>query len=168
MKNFYIILVVVVLIVGGIFLFNKSSQAPSVNNQTPPPSNESQNKTGNDDSQEISFTIPFDNPVSAEWIVTYTDAGYMPLSIKIKVGETVTFKNESVKEMWPATAMHPTHTVYPGSDIKKCGTPEEMGMFDACRGIAPGSTWSFKFEAAGTWKYHDHLDAKKFGTIVVE
>ena len=152
MKNFYaVILVLVVVVVGGIFLFNKNSQAPSANNETPLPTNE-----------------PPQTPPPAEKIITYTDSGYSLAILTIKAGETVTFKNDSSKEMWPASAMHPTHTGYPGSDITKCGTAEEPNIFDACRGIASGGSWSFKFDVTGDWKYHDHLDANKFGTIVVE
>ena len=152
MKNFYLILLdVIVLTVGGIFLFNKNTQAPGVNNETPPPSNEPPS------------TLP-----PAEKVVIYTDSGDPPVSLNINAGETVVFKNESSKEMWPASATHPTHTGYPGSDIEKCGTSEEPNIFDACRGIAPGGSWSFKFDIVGSWKYHDHLDVKKFGAIVVE
>lgn len=95
-------------------------------------------------------------------IVTYTDTGYSPSSIKIKVGTTVTFKNESTQAMWTASAMHPTHTVYPTTGGCIGST------FDACKGIQPGESWSFKFDIAGSWKYHNHLNPSHFGTVVVE
>lgn len=101
-------------------------------------------------------------------VVTYLDSGFSPSTLTIKAGERVTFRNESSRAFWPASAVHPTHKVYPGSDIQKCGTAEERQIFDACRGIEPGSEWSFKFDNVGTWKYHDHLNASKTGTIVVE
>ena len=31
-----------------------------------------------------------------------------------------------------------------------------------------GDSWSFKFDIAGAWKYHDHLSPKHFGEIIVE
>jgi len=77
------------------------------------------------------------------------------------------FKNESANPTWPASAMHPTHTVYPGSDIQKCGTPEAGKIFDACRGLNTGETWSFQFNEVGKWNFHDHLNAGKFGSIIV-
>lgn len=107
------------------------------------------------------------NSVAAT-IITYTDSGFSPASITIKKGETVTFKNKSSRSFWPASAMHPTHTVYPGSDIKKCGTSDEPNIFDACHGIEQGAEWSFRFNNVGTWNYHDHLNASKYGSIVVQ
>ncbi len=103
-----------------------------------------------------------------ETIITFTDGGYTPKEVTIRKGDTVTWKNNSSADMWTATAIHPTHRVYPGSDIEKCGTAEGAGMFDACRGIPTGNSYSFTFNEVGTWKYHDHLNLGKFGTIVVE
>lgn len=101
-------------------------------------------------------------------VVFYTDEGFASPPLTIKVGEAVEFKNESSREVWPASAKHPTHTVYPGTDIKKCGTAGAGQMFDSCGGIAPGASWIFTFNEKGEWGYHDHLDAKKFGKIIVE
>jgi len=101
-------------------------------------------------------------------IITYTDDGFAPETATIKQGDEVTWNNNSSLDMWPATAMHPTHTVYPGSDIEKCGTAEEVNIFDACREIAPGSSYSFIFDEIGTWNYHNHLNPTKFGSVVVE
>lgn len=104
----------------------------------------------------------------AQAVVVYSDGGFSPQTVNIKTGETVVFRNESSGDFRPASAMHPTHKVYPGSDIAKCGTAEAGNIFDACRGIAPGGEWAFTFSKAGTWKYHDHLSSSRFGTIVVE
>jgi len=62
--------------------------------------------------------------------------------------------------------MHPTHTVYPGSDVKKCGSDESI--FDACKGLEQGESFSFTFNEIGSWGYHDHLRASTTGKIVVE
>jgi plastocyanin len=70
--------------------------------------------------------------------------------------------------MWPASAFHPTHTVYSGTSLSE-HCPDTAGTaFDACKGFLPGQSWSFKFTKAGTWKYHDHLNPGATGTIVVE
>ncbi len=100
--------------------------------------------------------------------VVYTDSGFSPNLLTVKRGETVTFVNEGSDTFWPASAMHPTHKVYPGSDIEKCGTAEAPKIFDACRGIQPGGSWSFTFDEIGSWNYHNHLNPKNFGKIVVE
>lgn len=101
-------------------------------------------------------------------VVLYTDSGFAPQTFTVKAGETVTFVNGSTNPMWPATAVHPTHTAYPGSDKNKCGTAEEPNIFDACKPIAPGEEWSFKFDQKGSWNYHDHLSPNYRETITVE
>jgi len=100
--------------------------------------------------------------------VTYTDSGYSPREVRVAAGGKVTFVNESSREMWPATAIHPTHTIYPGSDIQKCGTAQAANMFDACKPISPGAEWSFQFQEVGNWGFHDHLQTSFTGKIRVE
>src|SRR3972149_1953321 len=78
-------------------------------------------------------------------VIEITSSGFSPKELSISVGETVTWMNRDTEEHWPASAMHPTHTVYPGSDIKKCGTSEEGKIFDACKGLAPGESYRFTF-----------------------
>lgn len=112
------------------------------------------------------FLIKKDRPESMvpveEKIITYTDTGYSPSPLQIKIGDTVVFKNESSQSMWPASSMHPAHKDYP--TIGGC-----LGStFDACQGVQPGDSWSFKFDIVGDWKYHDHLSPKNFGSISVE
>jgi plastocyanin len=143
----YIAIAVVVLIVAGGFLFLQSGGTP----QAP---------TGGKQ--------PASLEAMQEQTITYTDSGYSPREITITRGGTVTFKNQSSKEMWPATAIHPTHTIYPGSDIAKCNTPEGKGMFDACGPVALGGSWSFVFNEVGTWGFHDHLNVSSTGRIAVE
>ncbi len=108
------------------------------------------------------------SPVVSKNIITYTDSGYAPNIITIKKGETVTWKNESGNSMWTASAVHPTHTVYPGTNIANCGTSAGSNQFDACGEVAPGQSWSFKFDNVGTWGYHNHRKAFDWGKVVVE
>lgn len=100
--------------------------------------------------------------------VIYTDLGYSPNPITIKKGQTVVWKNESSKKMWTASAMHPTHKIYPGTDIALCGMPTFAPMFDSCNGISFSQSWSFKFVSVGTWKYHNHMNPTHYGTVIVE
>lgn len=100
--------------------------------------------------------------------IEITDTGYSPNNLTIKAGDIVTWVNKGTKPNWPATAQHPTHLVYPGSDIQKCGTAEEDAIFDACQGIPPGESWSFTFTEKGSWGYHEHIEFKMFGRINVE
>ena len=93
--------------------------------------------------------------------VVFTDEGFRPNEAKVRVGGTVVWVNKSATAVWPASAMHPTHDVYP----EKGGCI--ASAFDACRRIGPGETFEFKFDQVGTWKYHDHLNASMFGAIKV-
>lgn len=95
-------------------------------------------------------------------IITLTDAGFSPSALTIKKGETVVFKNNSSGAMWVASAMHPTHDAYPvkGGCIGS--------IFDECEAVGNGGSWSFKFDVAGSWKYHNHRNSGQFGTVVVE
>ncbi len=101
------------------------------------------------------------------YTIEVTKDGFKPSTLTIDMGDTVKFINTDTIPHWPASANHPTHTVYPGSDIKKCGTDEQGLIFDACKGLSQNETFSFTFNNAGTWGYHDHLNAKLFGKIIV-
>lgn len=193
MSNKSIIVVVIfilVLGVAGYFYFKKSAVETSLLNQEPqlpqspqPQSQESQplpeatiQTTTEVTTQTITQTTT-ENVTSGtqpesqsevQNVVIYTDSGYSPRTLKVKVGEIVTFKNQSSQAMWPASAMHPSHTVYSGTSLSE-HCPDTTGTaFDACTGIQPGNSWSFTFNKKGNWKYHDHLNPSFTGTIIVE
>ena len=86
--------------------------------------------------------------------VVYSDSGFSPKSLNVKLGTTITFKNESSKSMWVASNPHPIHTDY--SD------------FDAKRGYKKGESYQFTFTEAKEYSYHDHLNSGNEGTIKVE
>ena len=48
-----------------------------------------------------------------ESVITFTDAGFVPSSVTIKKGQTVRWANNSGSKVWPASAVHPEHSVYP-------------------------------------------------------
>lgn len=99
--------------------------------------------------------------------VTITANGYEPKTVTIAKGGTVTWVNNTDTPNWPASAKHPTHEVYPGSSITKCGTAEQSTIFDACKGLGKGESYSFTFNNAGEWAYHNHVNAKQFGKVIV-
>ena len=103
-----------------------------------------------------------------EYTVEITENGFSPSSLTIFRGDRVKFVNMGFSPIWPASAVHPTHRVYPDSDIVKCGTTEEDSIFDACQGLTQGEDYTFEFNEVGTWNYHDHLHANLRGTIVVD
>ena len=91
--------------------------------------------------------------------VLITSSDFRPTTITINQGDTITWINQGSKESWPASNIHPTHTLYPGSSL--C---EE---FDSCM-ISPGESWSFTFNEVGIWIYHDHLNPSLEGLIEVK
>ena len=146
-----ILAVVVVATLLFVFLSNSSSTGNYVKIESP--------VTGE--------TVAFISDKPQEYSVEITSSGFSPKELSINVGDTVIWVNEDTVGHWPASAMHPTHTVYPGSNIKKCGTSEEEGIFDACRGILQGESYSFTFNEVGTWGYHDHIVNGLYGKIIV-
>ena len=142
-KNLLIIVILIVAVIIAVFAFGNKAD----NNQEATPGSQ--------------IPVPGNT-------IFYTDSGFSPNPLTVKLGETVTFINQSSNPFWPASPMHPTHKVYPGSDIERCGTAEEPNIFDACRGIPAGGSWSFTFDEIGSWNYHNHLNSSHFGKIVVE
>ncbi|EKD32886.1 MAG: hypothetical protein ACD_76C00122G0002 [uncultured bacterium] len=111
--------------------------------------------------QEI-VSVPVDASKTEQNTVIYSDSGFSPDQLIIKSGGTVFFENQSSKSMWTASGAHPSHRIYPTTGGCIGST------FDACQGIQPGDSWSFKFDIAGEWKYHNHLRPGDTGTIIVE
>jgi len=151
-QKYIIGFLILVVLFGGVYIFGSFSKNPI-------------NTAGvitnpGETAQEITGTT--DN------VIEITSSGFTPKTLTISKGETVTWINKDTEEHWPASANHPTHTVYPGSNIEKCGTIEQAGIFDACRGVPPGESWSFTFNEAGTWGYHDHLQSSLTGKIIVK
>ena len=147
-KNIYIIIGGAIIIILGGFLFFQPQDAPEQSG----PETSTSPLVGNGE------TIT----------VTYTNSGYSPKEVTISRGTQVIFENENNLFMWTATTIHPTHTIYPGSSILKCSGPEKVSIFDACQAIAQGESWSFIFKEQGTWRYHDHLQTRFTGKIIVE
>lgn len=152
------IVIIMIIAIAGIYLLWKSPrvQAPTI--ETSQVSNTKTSLTTTENNKETATTS---QPANQN-VITYTNIGYAPNTFTIQAGETIIYKNNSSLAMWPASAMHPTHAVYPTTGGCLGST------FDACKGIQPGESWSFKFDVAGNWKYHDHLKPSFFGTIIVK
>ena len=158
-KNFIIIAVIVLAALGGYFLL-RTPAAP----RAPASENSSVNPTSGEITPQPQNGSGQSQTEKTVDVITYSNSGYTPKTLTIKTGQSVTFKNQSSESMWPASAMHPTHRVYPTTGGCISST------FDACRGVQAGDSWSFQFDIPGTWKYNDHLNpnANNSGTVVVE
>src|SRR3989338_8255859 len=150
MKNNVTIFIVIALIVilGIVFFLMESGEKTTTDNRQP----------GDTKTKGV---------VAAANVIGITSNGFSPKVLSVKAGDVVTFVNKDSSGHWPASAMHPTHTVYPRSDIKKCGTPEEKSIFDSCGSLSNREEYKFTFNEKGSWKYHDHLSPGSTGTINV-
>lgn len=154
------IIAVAIVIAGSYFLLINYGIPEPISDLSPQPIIQENSRLVSESAVQTANTE--ESTSNNQGVVTYSDSGYSPNPLRIKAGATVTFKNSSSRAMWTASAMHPTHRAYPitGGCIGS--------TFDACRGVQSGDSWSFKFDIAGTWKYHDHLNPSATGSIIVE
>ncbi len=169
-KTITIIIIIALAFIGGYFLLKETAQAPvleTINQQQNLP-------TQSGLPVQAGETQPINTPIESIVIqsvkneVIYTNSGYSPKEINIKVGETVTWENESSYGLWTASAIHPTHVIYSGTSLDEHCPDVQNTSFDECKSSQPGESWSFKFDKKGIWRYHNHLQSSDFGSIVVE
>ena len=101
-------------------------------------------------------------PMSAQ--INYSASGFSPSTVTVRVSGDVTWTSQGGAQMWVASAQHPTHSAYDGTTLQEhCGSGGDS--LDQC---ANGSVFSFTFDKAGTWRYHNHTNPSHFGTVIVE
>lgn len=183
MKTFLLVIILLVVFTGIIWFSRNRGEEGAINSPqlTPTPSLSEVNETLSPSPiqpqissipvQQASPTptpTPKATTTPKTLTINMTESGFTPGEITIKAGDTVIFRNQGNRLHWPASAIHPTHELYPGSSISKCGTSEADSIFDACRGLQLGQSFSFTFNIKGTWLYHDHLNSSLKGTIIVQ
>jgi plastocyanin len=157
-KNIIItVVVVIVVILGAKFLFSKkTADSPITNTGLPDQTQnlETQTTAGagtNTTKPKVVTPAPAPAPTVT---VTYSDSGFSPNPIIIKVGDTVKFVNQSSGKMWVASNPHPIHTDYPG--------------FDERTAVSNGGSYQFTFYRLGRFEYHNHMSPVYVGVIRVE
>jgi plastocyanin len=164
-----ILLVIVAAIGGGAYLYSMNTVAPVPVVEVPADSSGAAGTmlegTERDwsDTPDVEINAEADASLSPN-TVHYTDTGFSPATLTIKKGTVVTFLNQSDREMWVATDEHPSHTGYAGTSRSEHCAAGGTTAFDQC---ARGNVYSFTFDKAGTWDYHDHVNAQFGGTVVV-
>jgi plastocyanin len=88
-----------------------------------------------------------------DMVIKITDSGFVPAEAKVKTRQRVVWINETKNFAWPAVNPHPTHTDYAG--------------FDSQLPLKTNQAWSFIFDDAGIWHYHDHLKPSNKAHIIV-
>ena len=95
--------------------------------------------------------------------IILTDDGFTPRDIEVVPGTRVRFLNSSSDTFWPASGVHPTHSLYPEKEPTDC-----LGSsFDACKALTSGEFYDFTFYYVGRWTFHDHLHAYHTGSVTV-
>src|SRR3989344_4998968 len=122
-----IALIIIVAAIGYFALNDRQTAQNSENNATGQNTGSAPTPTGSENSS--TSTNPTDDNAANETTIVYSDSGFFPKEVTVKKGSMVTFKNESLLKMWPASAKHPTHEVYPGSGITniRCVQGNEPG-----------------------------------------
>lgn len=145
-KTLPVIIILIIILAGGYFILSKPKDV------TAPPilENTAVQNTAPTAHEEASTT----QKVPKQYEVSYSADGFAPAVLNIAVGDTVVFTNKSGKAFWPASNPHPIHTDYP--------------EFDAKTEIANGKTYEFTFTKSGEWGYHNHLNSKMMGVVVVK
>ncbi len=85
--------------------------------------------------------------------VTITDKGFVPANLVVPKGATVTWTNQDKADHRIASNPHPTHT-----DLK--------GLYSPI--LKQNDTYSFTYDKAGTFGYHDNLEPSTNGSIEVK
>lgn len=153
-KEYLIGIVVVLLGVGAFVIAKKPEPAPTEQLKTSTKKTEEIPKTTNPVEKVEESTETKKEDATNEIQVTYTDSGFSPQELTVKVGDTVVFINKSSKEMWVASAVHPAHQILP--------------EFDQLTGVGTSGKYEFTFDKIGTWTYHNHLEPSHIGTIIAE
>ena len=109
-------------------------------------------------SQSTSAATPSGTPTvtptesaSTQYTITYSDNGFSPRTLTVPKGATVTFVNQSDRDMWVASNPHPVHTDYSAFDSRQAR-----------------DSYSFTFNESGTHGFHNHLHEADTGIITVE
>lgn len=81
-------------------------------------------------------------------------SGFSPQVLRIKKGDTVTFKNQSSLPLWVASNPHPLHS--------------DLSGFDSKKSLQKGEMYMFTFNRIGSFGFHNHVHVSHKGTIIVE
>lgn len=141
-----IIVVIAVAIIGGggYLALNKSDETPEPTSSSARSQSSPQSEESSPDSEST--------PDSTDTII-FEGTKFIPDSITVKSGTTVTVKNESSQDLEFASDPHPIHND---------DTDLNAGF------VAPGQSITFTAAKTGTYGFHNHLDSSVQGNITVE
>ncbi|OGG03912.1 hypothetical protein A2W14_05585 [Candidatus Gottesmanbacteria bacterium RBG_16_37_8] len=146
-KFLIIILLITVIIMAGVSFFKSKSQKPiskisplNINNSSKLP-------------PEVESAIQSEGIYQETFNVNYSDKGFTPQEVTIKLGSAVTWTNNSKKSMYVASNDHPSHDLYP--------------QFDQLSAVGNSGQYSFVFDKVGSWGYHNHASPSDTARVIV-
>ena len=86
--------------------------------------------------------------------IVYTDKGFLPATVNIKLGQKVRFFNQSGEKLWVIQEAKPS-------------AANRLAEFDENNTIGKGQGWEFTFNHVGTFNYQNNSNPKMMGTVVV-
>lgn len=87
--------------------------------------------------------------------IQITSEGFLPATTTISAGQSVTWKNYDQQGHWVASDPYPSN--------------DKLSSLNSNGPISQNSAYSYTFDKAGTYTYHDQLNPYKIqGTIVVK
>lgn len=147
MKSSYIVIVVlVVALLAGLAWMALSEDGFLSNSKETTVENEEAQPNNNEDGVEFED----EDGENVEHKIVYTGSVFDPEELTVNLGDKVIFINNGDENMQVASDDHPAHT-----DLEDF----ESGILE------PGDEYSYVFDEAGTWGYHDHLNPSNTGTV---
>lgn len=155
MNKKYIILAIAVLVVlyASSLLFKDSALAPNAQDAKKLEIATTTPSTTTTPKPAVKKTTAPAVPKIGAYTVSYTEAGFNPGVIEVKLGSTVTFVNNSNRELSVAS-----------TDIGGFG----VTLLNQKGSIARGGTFSVTFTGTGTWHYMNRLWQRDGGNIIVK
>jgi plastocyanin len=110
--------------------------------------------------------LPVDSLGHAAEIVEYTKNGFEPETITVPLGTTVAWKNSGGLPMWVASDPHPAHTDLEGFDQLRVINKAIPPFVQTANAHGDG-IYEYTFSTLGEWKYHNHLNPRHLGKVIV-
>src|SRR3989338_98594 len=163
MQNRLLWIVVAVVVVGGGYWYWQSTQTQQLSDDN--------TSAAVEDAGVVQVPMPVIGSTTPETVVSpatsasvsYDGKSFSPSEVTIKKGGTVTFTSTG-SAMWIASGPHPQHTNYDGTSREAHCAAGAVPSFDQCKS---GNSYTFTFNKAGTWPYHNHVSGGMFGKVVV-
>lgn len=148
------VIIAIVILIGG-FRFLQTYQATHTNTVVNTASSTPATGTISKTTQPSSVkNIGPNSPATYDAVITYTDEGFSPFTLKIKAGSSVRFLNKSHNTMRVASPEQNSAFNFPA--------------FSQSTSVGYNGHFDLNFNQKGVWLYENLNNKTKTGTVVVE